>query len=251
MKKFATIVHLLVLVALAALAPARARAAEFPAGDAIRLEIPVLPGTLRYAELLEYPGYLAVVLENNGLSPSFSSKLQVEADGRSARIQNAVLRYTGHKEDLYTYEAAVEIGIGDSKISFPVTVDMSTAASGKVTVTLTPPLARLIPSELIDRIRTKTLLMANARAQQKVLDYLEHESKLHAPGSGMQRLIVAVLVDAHNRGGGPEGSGGRDVGDAVPLSDQWLLILTLVIWLLVVPVALLAYKLRLRRRRVA
>ncbi len=46
-------------------------------------------------------------------------------------------------------------------------------------------------------------------------------------------------------------SGGRDVGDAVPLSDQRLLILTLIIWLIVVPVALLVHRLRRRRAKPA
>jgi uncharacterized iron-regulated membrane protein len=39
----------------------------------------------------------------------------------------------------------------------------------------------------------------------------------------------------------------RDAGDALPLSDQWMLILTLVIWLVVVPALLLWYRRRARR----
>jgi hypothetical protein len=112
-----------------------------------------------------------------------------------------------------------------------------------VKVALSPPLASLIPPELTDRIRIKTQLVANPEAQKKVLAYLDQQAK---EGD----LAQAILLDAYNRGGGPMAQG-RDVGDAVPLSDQWLLILTLAIWLLVLPVLLVVHRVRRSRRKPA
>jgi hypothetical protein len=198
----------------------------------------------RYVDLLAQPGYLAITLENNDLSPSLSSKIKVGENGGSAEIRNAVVRFTGRKGPLFSYEAAYLLGLGDTKISFPVYVDTSALSLGKVTVTLSPPLAQLIPKELIDRIQLKAQLIANTSAQQKVVNYLDGMSK-HGD------LIEAVLLDAYNRSGGPMARGARDVGDAVPLSDQWLLILTLIIWLIVVPVVLLVYRLRRGRAKPA
>ncbi len=233
------------------LAPMCVHAADAP-GESIHLEVPVLPAMQAYADLLQYPGYLAVALENNGLSPSLSSKLKLNENGRGAEIRNAVIRFVERKGDLYFYDAGLVLGLADSKLTFPVVVDLASVASGKIAVTLTPPLAKLMPTEVIDRIQIKTQLMANAAAQQKVLDYLQNLSKEIAPrggvDAGVEPLVVAILADAYNRGGGPSAPGDRESGDAVPLSDQWLLILTLVIWLLVVPAVLVAHKIRRHRR---
>lgn len=208
--------------------------------EAIRFDIPVLPDLQRYADLLAQPGYLAIVLENNGLSPSQSSKLKIGEQGRTAEIRGATFRFTGKTGAVYSYEAGYSLGLGGSKLSFPVTVDASGIPYGKVLVAVSPPLMSLIPDELTDRIRLKSQLIASLTAQKKVLAYLDA-----IPKEG--NLVEAILVDAFNRGGGPMAESGRDVGDAVPLSDQWLLILTLFIWLIVVPAYLFVHRRRHRR----
>jgi hypothetical protein len=78
------------------------------------------------------------------------------------------------------------------------------------------------------------------------LDYLDRLSK--APGAADPGALgEAILLDAYNRSGGPAARG--DVGDAVPLSEQWMLILTLAIWLILFPAALVVYRPRRRRAR--
>ncbi len=223
------------------------------AADAIRIEIPVAPALDRYAGLLALPGYFGVALENNGLSPSMSSKLQVKDRGRELEIRNGSLRYEGKKGAIYTYEAAVtlNLGVSKSKLAFPVTIDLEQISSGKVVVTAMPPLANLFPSELTDRIRIKASLIANPATQQKMIEYLDGLTKLVPAGSaGVAALIELILIDAYNKGGGRVAMEGRDAGEAVPLSDQWMLLLTLAIWLLIVPALLLFQRLRARRNEV-
>ena len=223
------------------------------ATDEIRIEIPVVPALDRYAGLLEFPGYFGIALENNGFSPSMSSKLQVRENGRALEIRNASLRYVGRKGAVYTYEAAVvlNLGVSDSRLAFPVVVDLAQVPSGKVVVTAKPPLANLFPAELTDRIRIKASLIANATTQKKMLEYLDGLTRSASGGSsGFAVLAEAILVDAYNKGGGPAAVRGRDVGEAVPLSDQWMLLLTLAIWLLIVPAILLYQRLRARRNEI-
>lgn len=220
------------------------------AANEIRIEIPVVPALERYADLLAFPGFFGVALENNGLSPSLSSKLQVKERGRALEIRNGTLRYKDRKGPIYIYEAVVtlNLGVGESKLAFPVAVDLAQISSGKVVVTAVPPLANLFPSELTDRIRIKVSLIANATTQQKMIDYLNGLAGL-APKDlvGISALSEAILVDAYNKGGGPAAMRGSDVGEAVPLSDQWMLLLTLAIWLLIVPAYLLFRRIRVRR----
>ena len=218
-------------------------------GDAIQFEVPVLPALQKYAELLHVPGLLAVALENNGLSPSMSSKLQIREGGRAVEIRNANLRFVSRKDSNFMFEASVvlNLGVSESKLSFPVSIDLSQVVSGKGVVTISPPLARLFPGELIDRIRIKTQLIANASAQQKVLDYLDGLSKSVPVGSSTSALFEPILVDAYNKGGGPSLGGGRDAGDAIPLSDQWLLLITLLVWFVLAPGFLLFQRFRAAR----
>lgn len=220
------------------------------AADEIRIEIPVMPALERYVDLLAFPGFFGVALENNGLSPSMSSKLQIRERGRTLEIRNATLRYDSKKAAIYTYEAAItlNLGVSESKLAFPVTVDLARVSSGKIVVTARPPLASLLPAELTDRIRIKASLIANATTQQKMIEYLDGFSKTDSAGlEGISALIELIMIDAYNKGGGPVVKGDRDAGEAVPLSDQWMLLLTLVIWLLIVPAFLLFRRIRGRR----
>ena len=215
-------------------------AAGVAAAEDIRFEVPTLSAFQRYADLLAQPGFLAIALENNELSPSLSDKLKVTDHGKGAELRRATLRFTGRKGQVFTYEAGYFLGVGSVKVSFPVAVDVSELAAGKSTVILSPPLASLIPADLTERIRLKSQLVANADAQRKLLAYLDRVSKDGDP-------VQAILIDAYNRSASfSMTSESRDVGDALPLSDQWMLILTLLIWAVAVSAA---YVLHWRRRR--
>jgi len=244
MNRLTTMLALLVIHSTFAVS---ARSADAP--DGMRFEVPVIPGVERYTGLLEQPAYLAVALENVGLSPSMSSKLKIGEQGRLAEIRNAFVRFTGHRGTVYAFDAGIALGLGDTKIDFPVTVDLAELPNGKAVITLRPPLAKLVPTELSDRIRIKLQLVANAGAQKKLLDHLDQLSGAATSSGATVALPEAILADAYNRSGGPGGPG-ADRGDAVPLSEQWMLIATLVIWLVVLPVVLL-YQRRRRGKTVA
>lgn len=213
----------------------------------LRFEVSAVAGLDRHLALLEHPGYLAVALENIDLNPSLSSKIVVRNGGAEVESRNAVFRYAGRQGSLYKYEAGVAIGLGDmrSTLTFPVIVDLSSLAAGKVVVVVKPPLAALLPADVNDRIQFKMRIVANAAAQKKMLEYLDRLAKDATRNAGSAALFESILLDAYNRAGGPAARAG-DVGDALPLSEQWMLILTLLIWVVAVPAA---YFLRLRRWR--
>ena len=216
--------------------------------DELRFEIAALAGLARHAALLEHPAYLAIVLENNDLNPILSSKLVIRDHGRELEARNAVFRFVSRNGATYTYEAGVSIGFAEAKsrLTLPVIIDLSSLSSGIATVLVKPPLASLLPAEWGDRIQVKVRMAANAASQKKVLDYLDRLAKAAAPDAGLEALFEAVLLDSYNRSG-VAGARGQDVGDALPLSEQWMLLLTLAIWLIVVPSALVVYRLRWRR----
>ena len=180
-----------------------------------------------------------------------SSKLEIRDFGRILKVRNGEMRFVDKKGSLYKYEAtlSINLGINTSKLVFPVVVDLSQIALGKLVVSASPPLANLLPVELIDRIRNKAIMVANPSAQKIMIEYLDSLTK-SASGNRVNAssLIETILIDAFNKGGGAYEFGARDVGEAVPLSDQWMLILTFLIWLICVPAYLLFLRFKMQRK---
>jgi hypothetical protein len=212
------------------------------AADAVEFDLRAIPALQRYVDLLEHPGYIGVVLQNAGLSTG-QSKLKLGPEGRTAEVRNAQVRYLNKNGTVYNYEAGYLTGVGDTKITFPVAVDVAPLAAGKIKVKVNLPLSSLLPGDIRERIKLKAQVLGDTGAQQKVLKYLQGVS-------AESNLAEAILLDAYNRSGGPAVPG-RDAGDAVPLSDQSMLILTLLIWFVVVPVVLVIRRVRQRRANAA
>ena len=218
------------------------------AADELIFEIPALSGFQRHIGLLEHPGYIGVLLENNGLSPTSSGKMVVRDRGREVQAKSGILRFAGRKGAVYNYEGGVSLGIGKASITVPAVVDVSQIASGKVVVMAKLPLANLLSEDKRTRIDAKVRMLANMTVQQKLLDYLDATAK--SAGSEPGAMFEAILLDSYNRSGGPAAAR-ADVGDAVPISEQMMLIVTLAIWLILFPAGLLIYKLRRWRRAAA
>lgn len=226
-------------------APASGRGA-----DEIRFDVAVLPDFQKYAALLSHPGYVAMVLENNGLSPRPGIKMIVKERGRAIEAGNAVLRFGGRKGEHYSFEMGMVVGIENfnTRLTFPVIVDVSSLASGKISVTMKPPLAGLLPTDFNDRLHRKVEMIAGISAQTKILAYLDQMAKGNPDGPQLDAMVEAILVDAYNSSGGPA-AGNRDDGLALPTADQWMLIITFVIWLSLVSVLFVMYVRRQRRSK--
>lgn len=210
-----------------------------------------MPNAARYMDLLAYPAYVAVALEDNGLNPSNSSRVIIR-DGQTLQFRSVVVRYLDRDGPVFKYEAVIEWGLGITQATFKVPVELDVAAIGKgsVSVRVYPPLAKLFPEELVERIRLKAQSLAAPAAQKKMLDYLDELAKKQRPQSGIYGLIEQIMIDAYNQSASiPGATAGREPGDAEPLSDQILLLITLLIWG-VAPLTILGWRYwRAHRRR--
>lgn len=217
-------------------------------GDAIVLRVPALPDAARHLKLLEYPSFLALALENNGFSPSLSSRLAIK-DRTEFEIRSASVRFAGRKGQVYRYEAVVKLPMGGSAavLRVPVEVDTSALESGSLVVRVYAPLSSLLPADLLERIEFKLRALASDPAQRQMVRYLDEVAGRQKPGGGIDPVLEAILVEAYNRGT-PTASTGRDVGDAEPLAEQYALIATLAIWLIIVPLLILGWTRHSRRR---
>ena len=218
--------------------------------DEIRFDVAVLPEFQKYSALFDHPGYAAIVLENNGLSPSAGSKITVKERGRSLEARNGILRFDARKGDRYTFECGVVLSAAgiETRLTFPIIIDVSTMGSGKITVVLKPPLAALLPEDFNVRLRRKVAMVTATAAQAKVLAYLDDIAKGSSGAPELTAMMERVFLDSYNSSGGP-GPGGGNQPDQQGLltSDQWILVATFVIWLSLVSVLFAVYLLRQRR----
>ena len=214
--------------------------------DEIKFDVAVLPEFQKYAALLSHPGYAVMALENKGLSPRPGIKMIVKERGRAIEAGNAILRFEGRKGELYSFEIGIVVGVAkfETRFTFPVILDVSSLSSGKISVTMKPPLAALLSTDFNVRLHRSVDTIAGTR-QTTMLAYLDEITK-GEDAPQLTAMVEAILLDAYNRSGGPA-TAGRDTELALPTADQWMLIITFVVWLLLVSALFLVYVRRQRR----
>ena len=214
----------------------------------VDFEIAVVPEIARHADLLAYPPYLALALENNGVSPSLSSRI-VLLDKSGFQIKAGAVRFKQRTGEAYAYEALVSLPPAgmDAKLSLTFEVDTRRVAQGTLTVRVFTPLAGLMPNDLRERISQKIGSLAGMPTQRKLVAYLDKLKAQQPADMVIQGVLETILIESYNRAGAvaelrPKGV---DRGAAEPLPDQWFFLLTMLIWLVATP-ALLLY---VRKRR--
>lgn len=227
------------LLLLVATAWASGAAAQQSGSPAITLEVPVLPEAAKHLELLALPAYLALVLENNGLNPSLSSRVTVK-DRTTFSIRTGTVRFVERKGPVFRYEGtvAIPLGIAEAGFTVPVEVDTSALAQGKLVVRAYSGLSAVLPQTLIERVEFKVRALAGVDSQRKVLAYLDRLAQdQRVKDRGLEPMLEAIVFEAYNRGS-PATGAVTDRGEAESLSDQVLLLITVAIWLLGFPIFL-------------
>jgi hypothetical protein len=209
--------------------------------DALHFEIAVNPEARRHIAMLQHPPYLALALENIGMRLTSSGGIKI-LDANSLQYKTATVRFVKLNGNVYFYEAKVDWDIGMLQTTFtlPVEADISELEKGKVSIRVSLPLAKLIPEDFLDRIKVKVQSLADANLQKRMLDYFNSlEAKRGT--RGIEGIFNEILVEAYNSRTAAAGTAtSREPGDAEPLSDQLLLLITLAIWLIVVPLAMVS-----------
>lgn len=219
--------------------------------DSLQFDVKVISGVERHLAFLAYPSYLAVALENNGIKPSNTGRVKI-VDGKTLQFRNALVQFIEQKGTVYRYQGRVEWDLGVKQVAFtvPAEVDTASLSSGKLTVRVYPPLAKLFPQALLDRVGLKIQTLADTEVQKKMLGYFDGLAKQNRNSEPrIDGMLNQILVEAYN-GSNRQGVSCAEPGDAEPLSDQLLLFASLLIWFVVGPVFIWLY-FRAKRRRLS
>lgn len=230
--------------------------AASPKEDALQIEIPLVQGAEKYLNLLEYPAYLVVALENNGIKTSNMGRPTL-IDERTVKLKNAMLRYTGKNGTVYAYTSSLDWDFPFKHLKFevPVEIDTSLVSKEKIRVRVFLPFAKLFPDALVERIKMKIQILSRPEIQKQMLGYFDDLSKKTGPASGLQGLFTKIMLQSYSTPADVDGAYAREPGDAESLSDQAYLLATLAIWLIIGPASITAFivwrnrKKRIQKRR--
>jgi len=217
---------------------------------ALVFKVAVLPELQQHLYLLENPAYMVLALENNGMSPSLSSKTIIK-DRTGFEIRNLAVWFSGKSASVYRYDAMLKFSLAGiaTELKVPAEVDVAALSSGTLTVRAYPPMAGAVPSYLLEKVDFKLKVIADLSRQRELVRYLDGLPQ-KPPAAGMlDPRLEAIITEAYNRGS-TSVVPVKDVGEATPLSEQIGLILTLAIWLIGLPIVMiLRYRRNMRRLR--
>jgi hypothetical protein len=217
---------------------------------ALVFKVPVLPELQQHLYLLENPAYMVLALENNGMSPSLSSKTVIK-DRTGFEIRNLAVRFSGKSGSVYRYDAMLKFSLAGiaTELKVPAEVDISALKSGTLTISAFPPMAGAVPPFLLEKVDFKLKLIADLSKQREIVRYLDGLPQTPPAAGALDARLETIITEAYNRASNTVVSG-KDVGEATPVSEQIALILTLVIWLIGLPVVMFVrYRRNMRRLR--
>lgn len=215
----------------------------------LKFEITVIDGVEKYLELMQYPAYLVVALENNGIAASGSGRLKLVSESKVQSVGHFLFYFSKKDDNVYFYNAVLEWDTPIKRFTFDVPIQVNTAAIAKrvISVSFDIPMAEVFPDQLTNRIREKIVSLTNPNIQKLILDNLDEIMKKQGLDGSISNLKYQLMFQAYNRQierVSAEPATIREPGDSVPLSDQVYFFGTLGIWLISPLIILGLYKSR-------
>jgi hypothetical protein len=215
-------------------------------------KIPIVAGANNYIEFLSSPAYLLVALQNNGINPSNQGRA-VLVDSKTVRMNMLELKYLETIGATYFFNVDLtwESPIKTFVFHIPVEIDTDEILAGSITARFFVPFASYFPEEFVTRLRNRIAFFSASELQHRLIDYLDNLRTTVEPGLGFFGLREALLLQSFSIS--PHLSATPDAvisepGDSVPLKEQLALIVTIVIWLVMVPLYLVRRTWKLHKK---
>jgi hypothetical protein len=205
--------------------------------SSLKFEIPIIDGVEKYLQLLEYPAYLVVALENNGIAVSSSGRITLVSEDVIQSNGHFIFHYSHKKGATYFYNAVLEweTPIKYFKFEVPIQVDTSSVAKMVISLNFDLAIATFLPDQLINRIREKITNLTGPNTQKLILVNLDELMKKGQHDGSFAKLKSQIMFHSYNNQISSVPVGVmviREPGDAESISDQAYFFGTLAIWLI-------------------
>lgn len=223
--------------------------------ESLHFTIQAIPEWRRYIGFLEYPPLLALGLENSGIRLSHAGRIKI-LDRHTLELsrenpipfKKVLARFVKREGPRYYYEVVVDWRVGLLAKNMALTAVLNTTPAHPLDLRVNVSNAEFVPLVLTRYIDTKIKVFLGNETQQNLVTYLD---ALGSPGAKKpEESFEKILMYAYNAStremsGVPQ----RLEGDSETVAEQLALLITLAIWLILVPVLYLVFFLRRRLKK--
>jgi hypothetical protein len=210
----------------------------------IKFELNVMPAFSMYKDIFKKPSIAVIALQNSGATLSQTMPIEYLSFDKF-KMGPADLQYIEVNRNHYYYKASLKMPFGiEKKLAIPIDLDISNLSQGKVIIIINSQIKPMIPNDLLIRLDTKIKSLASDASQKALLTYLLSE-KISQNGKKLESLDERIVIDFIRQT--QTATPTKDQGSSEALSDQILLIVSVLIWLAGFPLFL--YVVRQKRLR--
>jgi hypothetical protein len=209
-----------------------------------RFDIHASPALAQYLDLLEYPPYLELALENSGVSITASGKLLI-LDEHTAKLKNVTLgdvnfdpslRFLHREGAIFSYEASM------INVSIPVNIDTTDLSNGTISIIFPQAAGNIVLTKFSQAIRDKIQTLASDSLQQRMLKYFYSITANKPDGRNLKEWITSqIIIAGYNRRAFEE----SEIRNDETPSFWWFLILIPIILVVFLAIRKLFFKKRL------
>jgi hypothetical protein len=165
--------------------------------NTLEYTIPVISGLERYIEMLEYPPYLALAIDNSGIRVG-TGGLEV-VDKHTLQIKYLSLNFVKKVGEVYAYniEPALGLSLESVGLNIKVEIDCSQLRNGLVTVRIHMFRIDFFLSSVRNMIDYK-IGLANQDNQEIILKYLDGLKGLDSPHVSVDAIINQIAMQSND-----------------------------------------------------
>ena len=203
----------------------------------LKFQIKVVENASRFIDLLQYPSYLAVALENSGIRATNAGRV-ILVDRENLQFRNVSVRFLEKKGLSYKYTTHIQWDLSMTQLTLdiPFEIDLRKLDEKIVEVKFYTKGSALLPDALVQKMQMKIQAIASQEAQNAIINYLQKIASKNK--RGIDGMLESILIDSYNLPVVSSGDGRKEFGDAEPLKDQYYLLATIVLWFLLLPITI-------------
>ena len=213
------------------------------ANQFLKMEVQVIPELARYDFFFQSPSYAVLALQNAGLNISLTKSVVI-IDRATFEVGPCKIKHITKKGTIYYYDVTLSLPLG-KRLIFPLQIETNQISRGRLLIIFQPPIASLIPKELIEKVESKLMVLGNINTQKQLSLYLATLDIQASSNLNQVNAFDRIAFDAYFR---DSTAISNDAGISEPVNDQIALISTIIIWVVCFPAFLLFVR-RQRARR--
>lgn len=196
---FKNIKHCIFIILITLLILPSAAYTSSQSENVLTFSIPVIPDSPRFLDLLEYPPYLAVALEINGIIIKKYSKIKI-LDRHTLECIGVTVKYIKRADKLYFYQIEYGLDNINNKFLYGITLEIDTSKINEwiVRITIPPLLMSILPDDISDKIKMKMQILANIDNQKQMVKYFNKINSIDKQAGKTSKMLEEILINGYN-----------------------------------------------------